>query len=451
MKKKIYYGWWNVGAAFLTLFVCGGIGFSTFPVFLKYLADDMQWSRTSLSVASAIAALAAGFITPVVGGVIDRYGIRRVMLPGAALLAAAYLMLSRINSIYHLYALNLLVGAGLAATTILPSQTLVSRWFERQRGRAMGIVTTAGALGSMLWLPVSNKFIESYGWRTAYGIMGVIIGVVSLPLIYFVIRNSPESMGIRVDEHLAPPSDSAPSKRGPFRSGNEMGYSLREALGTGTFWLIVTATFFVVFASSGFGLHVIPFLSDSGLTPGYAAGIWAIVQGVSIVSRFLFGYLSERYQKRYFAAAANLSRVVSLSVLVLFAVSVAPLAAALALLVVIYGAGMGCNAVINPLIISESFGVKNFGKIMGFLGIPYTIGMALGMTMGGVLFDLENNYILAFGIFAVMFLIAGIAIAFAKPCFLLDMQGLRAADAQAGREIGGEAFEKRLPLSEEVE
>ncbi|RJP17497.1 MAG: MFS transporter [Candidatus Abyssobacteria bacterium SURF_5] len=420
MKRKLYYGWWIVVGAFITLFVCAGIGFSTFPVFLKYLEADMKWDRTSLSIASAIAALAAGFATPVIGGIIERFGLRTVMLPGAVMLSSAYVLLSRIHSLGQLYFLNLAVGLGLAATTILPSQTLVSRWFERRRGRAMGIVTTASALGSVLWIPITSAMIESYGWRHAYLMLGLLMAAVSLPIIFLIIRNNPESMGIQVDDYLE--SLQAP---GAAR-GNATGYTLKEATRTGTFWLVVSATFFVVFASSGFGLHIIPFLSDMGLPHTRAAGVWAAVHGVSIAARFLFGYLSERRQKRYFAAAANVSRVIALFSLLLFALHVLPLAIAAGLLILVYASGMGCNAVTNPLLISESFGVKNFAKIMGLLGIPYTIGMALGMYAGGKLFDVRHDYILAFSVFAGAFFLAGIAIFFAKPCLLLQGEPARA-------------------------
>jgi MFS family permease len=450
MMKKIYYGWWIVGATFLILFVCAGIGFSTFPVFLKYLERDMNWDREGLSIASGIAALAAGLTTPFIGAIIERFGLRIVMLPGAVLLSLAYLLLGRIHSIQELYALNLAVGFGLAATTILPSQTLVSRWFERRRGRAMGIVTTASALGSVLWMPLSSSMIESYGWRRSYGMLGVLIGIVSIPLIFLIIRNSPRSMGLELDGYAGHACEPNASADRTADAEDVAGYSLRNALRTNTFWLIIIATFCVVFASSGFGLHVIPFLSDNGLPITRAATIWAAAQGVSIAARFLFGYLSERYQKRYFAAAANFSRLVCIGALLLFALALAPLAVAVALLVVVYGAGMGCNAVTNPLLISESFGVKNFAKIMGVLGIPYTLGMALGMYAGGKLFVLQGNYLLAFGVFAATFLLAGVAIFFAKPCLLLEKLEAQKERVES-EEFAADPNEQSLSLGEEVE
>lgn len=419
--KKLYYGWWIVLATFFTLFVCAGIGFSTFTVFLKYLEADMQWSRTSLSLAPALAAIAAGFSTPLIGWAIDRYETRAVMLPGVIILSVSYMLLGKVSEVHQLYALFIISGVGLAATTLLPSQTLVSRWFERRRGRVMGLVTMASALGTVVWLPVAGRLIEVAGWRNAYYALGAAIAIVSLPLVCFIIRSSPGSMGLSLDGRGASPSDGGgPIAPETTARARERGYTVREAFGTKSFWLILCATFFVVFGSSGFGLHIVPFLSDADIPTTRAAGLWSAAHLCSIGARFIFGYLSENRQKRYFASAANVSRTVSLFTLILFSAGIAPFNAAVVMLIIVYGLGMGCNAVINPLLVSETFGIRYFGKLMGMLGIPYTIGMALGLVSGGYLYDLMSNYILAFSVFAASFLVAGVSIVLARPCMLYD-------------------------------
>ncbi len=423
MTRKIYYGWWIVLAAFGTLFVGAGIGFFTFPVFIRVIAEDMHWSRGSLSNAGAISALAAGFMTPVIGYAIDRYGSRTVMIPGAILLSVSFVLLSRITAVYQLYLLFLASGIGMAATTILPCQTLISRWFDKKRGRAMGIITVANAVGGVVWMNVAEFLITTRGWRNAYEILGVAIAAISLPLIWLIVRSSPAEMGLEVEGAPDISSESqTPESESPQAGREEAGYTMREALGTTSFWLIFCAIFFVMFASSGFTLHVIASLIDSGMSRPMATRVWTINLGISIAGRFLFGYLSERYQKRYMAAAANIFRSISLVVLIFSALSIAPQMFAVAQLVLLYGLGQGCNAVISPLMVSETFGIKAFGKIMGLIGIPYTIGMALGQITGGHLFDALESYNLAFGAYALAFLLAGIAVLFAKPCFLIESE-----------------------------
>lgn len=425
MKRKIYYGWWIVLAAFSSLFVCAGIGFFTLPIFLKFIEADMGWGRDSLSNAGAISALSAGFITPVIGYLIDRFGMRTVMVPGALILSAGFLLLARIDAVYQLYLLFIAVGIGMAATTILPCQTLVSRWFDRRRGRAMGIIAVANGVGGVVWVNASDLLIQSRGWRNAYEILGIIIAVIALPLIWFIVRSSPQSMGLSVEDRSIPESEFTASTTEKSVAGTEeAGYTVREALGTMSFWLICCATFFVMFSASGFSLHAVAFLSDSGLSSRNAALVWSISLGISIVGRFAFGFLSERYQKRYLASAGNISRFFSLLLLVFFALKLVPQAAALVQLVILYGLGQGCNAVMSPLIIGETFGVKAFGKLMGLLGIPYTIGMALGQVAGGHLYESQDNYNIAFAVFALAFLFAGIAVVLAKPYFLFETRSV---------------------------
>lgn len=419
MFKKIYYGWWIVLAAFWTLFICAGIGFSTLAVFLKFIDADMHWGRGVISTAGALAALAAGFTAPLVGYIIDRHGPRVVMIPGTLILSVSFFLLGRVGAPYQLYLLYSGVGIGMAATTLLPAQTLISRWFEKKRGRAMGVISVAAGLGGVVWIPVSTRLVEAVGWRGAYGVLGMIVACASLPFIIFLIRPSPASMGLKLDGENDSSVDDGSHDAGAPPLG-ESGFTLREALRTRSFWLIICATLFVMVPSAGFGLHILSFLTDSGLSPDKAAFVWSFTLGISIGGRFFFGWISERFQKRYFASAANVVRAFSVILLVLFSFKLLPPVLAIAQLALLYGLANGCNAVMNPLLVSETFGVKSFGKLMGMLGIPFTLGMALGQIAGGYLYEWKENYVIAFAIFALSFICAGTAVSFAKPLFLLE-------------------------------
>jgi sugar phosphate permease len=272
-------------------------------------------------------------------------------------------------------------------------------------------------------MPVTARFIGSMGWRETYRILGIIIAVGSLPFIWFIVRSSPQSMGLAIEGRRETDEDKSDAESDASSAEKAVpGYDVPKAIRTASFWLIVWAIFMVAIATAGFGLHVVAFLSDSGFTQFDAAAVWSVTLGVSIGGRFLFGYASEKYQKRYFASAANFSRALSLAVLVLFSLNIVPAAVAVGQLMIIYGLAMGGNNVLSPLIMSETFGVKSFAKLMGMLGIPFTLGMAIGQVAGGHLFDVTGNYIIAFSMFVGTFVLAGIAIALARPNFLLDRE-----------------------------
>jgi MFS family permease len=225
-------------------------------------------------------------------------------------------------------------------------------------------------------------------------------------------------MGLTVDGETKSSDDAEPSVDKDGAAAKEDGYSLREALKTPSLWLIACATFFVAIPASGFGLHVIAFLTDSGLSSLGAAYSWGATLAASICGRIFFGWISEQFQKRYFFATASAVRGFSMLLLVLFSFKMLPPALAIIQLALLYGFGNGCTAVMNPLIIGETFGVRSFGKIMGVIGIPFTIGMAVGQVAAGKFYVMMNDYTSIFVIFAISFMCAGTAISFAKPLFL---------------------------------
>jgi MFS family permease len=286
----------------------------------------------------------------------------------------------------------------------------------------MGLISVAIGLGTVIWIPVSTHLVEEFGWRSAYRILGVAIAVISLPLIAFLIRSAPAALGLAMEGENDPSNENGSSSPDAHdaAASNETGFTLRKAFRTPSFWLIACATFFVAVPSSGFGLHLIAFLRDSDMSATRAGLVWSFTMGVSIAGRFFFGWISERYQKRYFAGVANSIRALTLLLMVLFALKMLPVAVAVIQLALLYGLGNGCNAVMNPLIVGETFGVKSFGKIMGVLGIPFTAGMALGQVAGGRLYVMMGNYNAVFSIFAILFVCAGISISLAKPLFLLE-------------------------------
>ncbi len=424
----MYYGWWIVIATSCVLFVSTGIGFFTFPVFLKFMEVDLQVGRDTLSCAGALGALAAGFSTPLIGYAMDRYPARAVMLPGAVLLSAGFLFLSRARSPLELYLVFLAVGVAMAATTLLPVQTLVSRWFEARRGRAMGITAVAGTLGGMVWMPVSSRLIEALGWRDAYAVLAGVIAVVSIPLVWTFIRSSPRSMGLTLEGEGRgrPPrygdGDRALREGGGVGPEEEAGYETAEALAKPGFWLIFCSSFFGPFASAGFGLHAVAFLSDCGFSPEGASLVWSLLMGVSLCGMFLCGLLAERYRKRYLCAAAQGCRGLSVLLLVLFSLGLLSRTSAVIQLVVLTGLAAGCINVVSPLLVSETFGVRAFGRLSGLLGIPFTLGMAAGQVVGGRLYVVRNNYDLAFTVFGLAFLVSGVALGLVRPYFLVETE-----------------------------
>jgi MFS family permease len=150
--RDVFYGWWVVAASFAILFVSVGVGLYAPPVFLVPLQGHFGWSRAAISGGFAIAAVMSGALSPLVGVLIDRYGVRRVIALGAVVMGSAFALMGLIEALWQLYAINMLAAVGITCVAWIPNQTLVSNWFDRKRGLAMG-VARASASAVPRWRP----------------------------------------------------------------------------------------------------------------------------------------------------------------------------------------------------------------------------------------------------------------------------------------------------------
>ncbi len=389
-ERGIFYGWWIVAASFLILFVTVGIGLYAPPVFLVPLQEHFGWSRAAIAAGSAIAAVVSGFMSPVVGVWIDKYGSRTVMTTGAVLMGAAFVLLSLIHSLWQLYALNMLAAVGITCTAWIPNQTLISNWFVKQRGLAMGAALTGIGFGGLVMAPLAAGLIGRFGWRVAFAGLGTLILVLVVAVVLAIVRSRPGDLGLRPDGGLlAPRDDRAPDRLTDAdpRAGMELGQSVR----TRAFWILSVANFLAVFASLSIVAHLVAFLTDAGLTSETAAGALGLTVGASVGGRLLFGYLADRFSKRDIMVAGL--TVYALATLLLFGIRAA---AALPAFVVLFGLGLGGTAVLVPLLAAERFGLLAFGKILGLIMISGTAGAAIGPVLTGRIFDVTGSYHLAF-------------------------------------------------------
>src|SRR5262245_52249325 len=166
--SRIYYGWIVVAACFLVIAPTAPL-FSSFSVFQVAILDEFHWASGDFAIAISIYFIFSGLATPVAGGLIDRFGPRRVMPVGALLTALALILMSRSSSLWHFYvAFGLMAAAGSSLLQIVPLTTLVANWFERHRGAAIGIVSAGSGAGQLALLPLIKLLIDHIGWRHTY-------------------------------------------------------------------------------------------------------------------------------------------------------------------------------------------------------------------------------------------------------------------------------------------
>jgi MFS family permease len=418
MKQKIFYGWWIVLATNIICMFGYGTWLYSFGVFFKPMSEEFGWTRAMTSGAYALRSVEGGIASPIVGWAVDKYGSRRLILIGAVIAGAAFVMMPLVNSLMGFYLIyGIVLSAGMSAMLYLPAWTVIAKWFDRRLSMAMAILSVGAGVGGLICAPLAAVMVTQFGWRSAFVGMGVFIWCVVIPLA-FVVRERPEDMGLRPDGDV-PSSASAPARGGllafasgmaPLRGGTGADYTLGEALRSSSFWFIALAFFFQGMAHSTVTVHTIPALTDAGIPVETAAISIGLLTLVSIIGRLVFGVMGDHLDKRYLFMVSY--TMMGLGMLVLMKANSMAL---VWLFIFLFGVGFGGNIPLMPAIRAEYFGRRALGKIQGVMNPVMMIAGAVGPILAGHLFDTTGTYRVAFLITGVMTFLAAGAIFFARP------------------------------------
>ena len=380
--------------------VAGGIGWFTFPVFLKPLETEFGWTRTQLMIGIGLWAGMTGLSSPFIGHFIDRWGSRYVMFAGVAGMGLCTLLLGGIHSLPRLYILLVLAGLSTAACTYLPVASTVSEWFVRRRGLAMSIAMMGTGLGGFIMPNVSNTLIELAGWRWAYRIFAVVLWVLLLPVIAFLIRGKPSDYGLNPDGDETP----AGAEETPDGETSADGFTARQALGMLNFWGIGIADLAAAIAIVGLEAQLVAYAIESGIDKGLAAFAYSLIRGVMILAMIGVGMAADRFNRRVMISMSyGLPFVI---VFLLFGLTSPVPLFCYAALAGVFGAG---RSAIWPLVVSDCFGKRAYAAVMGFLYIFSTVGIIVGPPIAGYIFDTTGSYYGVFMLSIVAFIVAGIS------------------------------------------
>jgi MFS family permease len=402
---KVFYGWWIVGASFVALLVTVGVGLYAPPVFLVPLQDQFGWSRAAIAGGSAMSAVMVGIISPLAGVWIDRYGSRKVMTAGALVMAAAFALLGLVTSLWQLYALNLTAALGMACVAWIPNQTLISNWFNRKRGLAMGIAVAGIGFGGLAMAPLAGLLIDRFGWRLAFAGLASLIFFIVIPATLALIRSRPADLGLLPDGDLPLSRSAGSTINGEGQAQAVPGLTLSDSVRSSAFWVLSLSQCLWIFGSMSVIGHLVAYLRDVGFESGVAASSLGIALGISVVGRLLFGYFADRFTKKSIMVVPLLLH--GASVLCLLGIQ-SP--GALPAFVTLFGLGLGGGAVLIPLLVGECFGLLSFGKILGMVMISATLGAAVGPVLTGWIYDVTGAYQFAFLLHIAAFATAAVVI-----------------------------------------
>lgn len=369
----------------------GPITIFTFGVFLKPVTEDLGINRGTFSSAIGILTVAAAVVTPLVGRLIDRFGVRVALLPLILLFAFATMALSLLQpSLLVLYLLFGVQGVLSACQTPMAYVKTISAWFDRTRGLALGVAQTGVGLGVALVPQLAAALIAGHGWRTAYvGLGGAILVLALLPVALF-LREPPT---LREGD-------------GASASSLGQGVLLADAWRSTAFWQLNACFFLAVTAINGTLAHAVALLTDRGVSPGAATGAMSLAGIAVIVGRLVAGFCLDRMHGRYIAIASFCCPMIGIALLAM-ATQPALLLAGTALC----GLGVGAEVDLMAYFIGRYFGMRAYGAIYGLFFAAFTIGTGLGPLVMGIAFDRGHSYGPALAVFeAALFTASGLAL-----------------------------------------
>ena len=427
--QNLFYGWKLVGVSLLVNALVGGPVMNGVGVWVKALEMHFGWSRTQLTGAFSLAQLEGSVSGPVVGFLIDRLGPRRMVCIGLMITGLGFIVFSRTTNIPTFYLAYSLIMVGQASGMWFPVMAAINRWFSRRRGSAMALAGEGTFLGGLLLVPVLAWAVTPghAGWSATAQWIGVVFLIAAWP-ISRMIRSRPQDYGLLPDGD--PPLDQqtggAGARYGSTRStvaANEPDFTVGQALRTRAFWLITFGHALTSMLNATLTVHMVPLLTDRGLSLQTASYVWATLMGVATVFQLVGGYLGDRYPKNVVfvgfsalqAGGFTLAAVVhGLPMAFLFAVA--------------FGAGFGGRVPLTTAIRGDYFGSKAFGTITGISTMAmYGLMMAAPM-FAAIMFDARGSYTFPF-------LVLGLLGSTSVVCFLFATKPVFAEPAWAVRAV----------------
>jgi MFS family permease len=357
--------------AFLSLLAIVGFALYGLPLFYNFYIDEFGWSRQIVTSGNAYAKIIVaplfGFLA---GWIVDKYGPRKMLMTGAIMTLMAFLGLSMMKSLSMFYLSYVLVALGYVFGGPLPCQVLISRWFTKNRGKAMGIAYLGIGTGFTIVPQLVASLEKNLGWNTALIVLGILIVVVSVPLALFV-KDSPSKTDITIKPEPPVP--------------------VRSILSNPWFYMLAFGSMCSIGAVGGINQHLKLYLKDLAMDDSAIANIISLVAFMSLGGRVIMGWLADLFPRKYVMILIYLLVGGSIPLLLL-----PDFPGRLYIFAVVFGLGLGGDYMIIPLMAGDLFGVRTLGRVMGIVLVADGIAEAGMPMLVGRMFDTHGSYTIGF-------------------------------------------------------
>jgi MFS family permease len=374
---RVFYGWYVVGAVLVITTATSGLAFYNLSILLAAFVAERGFPVGLASSATATFFLASGIGGLIAGRLADRTDVRLTICAGAVVGAACLASVGLLSEVWQLFAFHLLFGLSHGIAGLVPVTTVIARWFNLRRSLAFSIGSTGLSLGGIVVAPALALAIERHGLAGTAPWMGVAMLLGIVPVALFVLRPSPQSMGLhpdgltRAETAAAPPQASA---------------TYADALRSGYFYVVSAAFFFLLGAQVGAITHLFR-LASTRAGAETAALALAVMAAASTIGRLAGGAVLLKVPARSFALLMMALQAASLVVLALAHSPAAILAGT-----TVFGATMGNSLMLHPLLLAECFGVRDYGRIYSTSQMVTVVGLATCPALIGLLYEASGGY-----------------------------------------------------------
>lgn len=368
----------------------------TMGLFLVPLESEFGWSRTiissGLTIYAVISVIAAGFI----GALIDRFGPRRVAIPGIAIYCLGIGLLGTVGSSpYHWWALwgFLTLGAILVKPTVWSAA--VNSRFDKARGVALSFALCGTGLTAIFAPLVGGALLNEFGWRWAYAGIGAVWFALSMPLVLLFFYGASDLDRKKLGAKKAVPAEML------------AGTGFKEAMRSAAFYKIALGSFLVMMIVTGGVVHFIPMLTERGFDRTTAVSLASAIGFATFAGRLVTGWLLDHLPPHWVGGVAfAMPGIACLAIVTLDGSTAQALICALLL-----GTSAGAEVEVASYLSSRYFGMRNFGTLFGLIGGLISLATGVGPAITAMTFDQLGSYELALWIGAPLALLSGLLIA----------------------------------------
>lgn len=423
-RIPVYYGWVILVLGILCTMTAAGMTFWAITIYIPAVVDELDVGRTEVAMTFTVGNIAGAIVSPFAGRWMDTRGARQTILVGVVVIAAALLVTSRATELWQIFAGWTVVSAARPLVFPISYSWLITRWFDRRRQMALGVLTTGFGLSGAAAVPVLSKVEDAGGWSSVMVFSAVVLLVVNGITALLFIENRPADIGLRVEGGQSQPDDVA--------APEEQGFTAAQAVRTPVFWAMSLGFMLLFIGPSAVTLLQLDFFEDRGLQHGVA--VITIAAALRGFARLPLGLV-----------LGMIDRVFVLAILVALSQGLAVIAIVLStdlpgilIFILLWSTGGAFVPMLEPILITKAFGVRNYGAIAGAVQTVSFWGSLIGPIGGGRLRDVTGSYDIAFTLFAVSLGSAAVLFAIASvlarsPAHALATESAGMTSIPAGR------------------